>query len=208
MKLNLKAPIYVAVAMAVGLLVLLGYFVQWDLLISIRIVFLQWAVILSGFALVVGVINLAGVHWSRFRKRQPGGIYSLVTLIALVVTLGIVAFSGPAGEWSLWLYNYVQVPIEASLLAILAVVLAYAAARLFTQRMTTMTLVFLVTALLVMVGTISLPFIDLPILVDLRAWLSQVVAASGARGILLGIGLGIVATGLRVLIGADRPYGG
>jgi len=31
---------------------------------------------------------------------------------------------------------------------------------------------------------------------------------AGARGILLGIGLGVVSTGLRILIGADRPFGG
>jgi hypothetical protein len=31
---------------------------------------------------------------------------------------------------------------------------------------------------------------------------------AGARGILLGVALGTVATGLRILIGADRPYGG
>jgi hypothetical protein len=29
---------------------------------------------------------------------------------------------------------------------------------------------------------------------------------AGARGILLGVALGTVATGLRVLLGIDRPY--
>jgi hypothetical protein len=31
---------------------------------------------------------------------------------------------------------------------------------------------------------------------------------AGARGILLGIALGSVTTGLRILLGADRPYSG
>jgi hypothetical protein len=43
---------------------------------------------------------------------------------------------------------------------------------------------------------------------DLRAWISQVWAAGGARGILLGVALGATATGLRVLLGTERPYGG
>jgi hypothetical protein len=30
----------------------------------------------------------------------------------------------------------------------------------------------------------------------------------GARGILIGVSLGILTTGLRVLFGTDRPYGG
>jgi hypothetical protein len=39
------------------------------------------------------------------------------------------------------------------------------------------------------------------------AWLSQVPAVAGARGLMLGIALGIIATGLRVLLAMDRPYG-
>jgi len=35
-----------------------------------------------------------------------------------------------------------------------------------------------------------------------------VFAAGGARGILLGVALGTLTTGLRILFGADRPYGG
>jgi DNA-binding beta-propeller fold protein YncE len=38
--------------------------------------------------------------------------------------------------------------------------------------------------------------------------IAQVLAGAGARGILLGMALGILTTGLRILFGADRPYGG
>jgi len=31
---------------------------------------------------------------------------------------------------------------------------------------------------------------------------------AGIRGILMGVALGSIATGLRILMGADRPYGG
>jgi hypothetical protein len=39
-------------------------------------------------------------------------------------------------------------------------------------------------------------------------WITQVIALGGARGILIGVALGTLTTGLRVLFGADRPYGG
>jgi len=38
--------------------------------------------------------------------------------------------------------------------------------------------------------------------------LSKYFATAGARGILIGIALGALTTGLRVLFGVDRPYGG
>ncbi len=43
----------------------------------------------------------------------------------------------------------------------------------------------------------------LPIIKD---WILDVPALSGARGVLLGVALGTAATGLRVLLGIDRPY--
>jgi len=41
-----------------------------------------------------------------------------------------------------------------------------------------------------------------------RPFIAQVMAASGARGLLLGVALGTLTTGLRILFGADRPFGG
>jgi hypothetical protein len=40
----------------------------------------------------------------------------------------------------------------------------------------------------------------------IKEWVLRVPTMAGARGILLGVALGIIATGLRILLGADRPY--
>jgi len=40
----------------------------------------------------------------------------------------------------------------------------------------------------------------------IKAWILEVPTTAGARGIILGVALGTVATGLRVLLGIDRPY--
>jgi hypothetical protein len=53
-----------------------------------------------------------------------------------------------------------------------------------------------------------LPFGEITPLNDfIRPWIQQVLALGGARGILIGVALGTLTTGLRVLFGADRPYG-
>jgi prolyl-tRNA editing enzyme YbaK/EbsC (Cys-tRNA(Pro) deacylase) len=36
----------------------------------------------------------------------------------------------------------------------------------------------------------------------------EMFSSGGARGLLIGIALGTLLTGLRVLFGVDRPYGG
>jgi hypothetical protein len=208
MKLRWRAPISTAIAMAVGLIVLAGFFWPSGPLLPLREVFLRWAMILGAVALVVGILNLSRVHLRKLTKGEPGAAYSGVLLITLAATAGVALWRGPTDWATLWIFQYIQVPVETSLMALLAVVLAVAAARLLERRLNLFSVVLLVTALLTLLGTITLPGMTVPGLSELRAWIAQVPAAGGARGILLGVALGVVATALRVLIGADRPYGG
>lgn len=204
---GLGSYLIVAITIAVGLVVLLGYFVDLPILITIREIFIRWAVILASVALLVGVANLITVHWRRAANAQPGGIYSVILLLVFAVSLAVFLIYGPTGFWSLWIFNSIQVPAESSLMALLAVVLAYAGARLLNRRINLFSVVFLLTALAVLLGMATIPFINAPLLGEVRAWISQVPAVAGSRGILLGVALGTIATGLRILIGTDRPYG-
>jgi hypothetical protein len=53
----------------------------------------------------------------------------------------------------------------------------------------------------------ALPIAGLEPLRDIGAWLYAVPVSAGGRGILLGIALATLVTGVRVLIGQDRSYG-
>ncbi|RPI32610.1 MAG: hypothetical protein EHM70_08505 [Chloroflexota bacterium] len=198
-----------AIAVVTGALILLGYVITTGPLYDLRVILVQWAVILAAFALLVGVFNLLGVHWSKIKNRQPGSFYSLVLIISLFATAGLVGFFGPTHPVSQWIFNYIQVPIESSLLALLAVVLIFAGVRLTRRRLNSLSVIFIVSALLVMIS--SVPIFgagEIPGLGPLRDFIVNILAVAGARGILLGVALGIIATGLRILMGSDRPYTG
>ena len=198
----------VVLCIAAGVLVFLGY-VFPDLLGGVRAILLQWAIILAAFALLVGILNLMQAHWRKVTTKQPKSGYSLVVLASLLVTLILAGLSGPSGKWSLWIYNNLQVPIEISLLAILAVVLIYVAVRLMRRRMTWYSGVFLVTVLLLLLSSAPIYIYgNVPVLNSLHSLIADILAVAGARGLLLGVALGTIAAGLRVLMGADRPYGG
>ena len=81
---------------------------------------------------------------------------------------------------------------------------------LLRRRLNLLSVLFLVTAVLIFFGTISLPFVgEIPGLSSLvRPVIDEVFATAGARGILLGVALGTLVMGLRILFGIDRPYGG
>ncbi|MGZ6316193.1 MAG: hypothetical protein ACXWNQ_02950 [Anaerolineales bacterium] len=196
-----------ALAVLTGLIVLAGYFVP--AIAPIQAILLNWAIILAGAAALIGVLNLAGVHGSKIARREKGAIYSAILLICMAATFILGIFLGPDSQGMRLVVNSIIVPVEATLMALLAVTLLYASIRLLRRRASTMSLVFIVTALLMMLASATLPFGEVGALNDfLHPWFQHVLALGGARGILLGVALGTLTTGLRVIFGAERPYGG
>lgn len=196
------------IAIAVGILVLLGYFLPQAAVL--QIVLLDWAIILAGTAALIGIFNLVSVHADKIRRRAKDSIFSAMLIMGLFVTfvLGVVLKPQNPIMQSIVL-NGIIIPIEATLMGLLAVSLLYAAVRLLRRRADLMSIVFIVTAGLIILGSATLPFGDVPIVGTLiRPWVSQIWALGGARGILIGVALGTLTTGLRVLFGMDRPYGG
>ncbi|GAB1469613.1 hypothetical protein MASR2M66_04900 [Chloroflexota bacterium] len=196
------------IAIAAGLLILLGYF--FPAAAPIQVLLLDWAIILAASAALVGIFNLITVHSDKIRTRAKDSVYSAMLIMGLV---GAFIFGLVLKPQNIYmqaiLLNGIIVPVETSLLAILTITLLYAAIRLLRRRTDVMSIVFIVTAALIFLASATLPFGDMPILGTLvRPWVSNILALGGARGILIGVALGSLFTGLRVLFGVDRPYGG
>lgn len=199
----------VALVLAVlaGLIVLIGYFVP--ALRPVQEIVLNWTIILAGVAALVGVFSLILVHGNKVAQHEKGRVYSAVLLVCLIATFVFGLLLGPDHPGMRLLVDGIIVPVEATLMALLAVTLIYASIRLLRRRANVMSIVFLGTALLMLVASATLPFGEIGALSDfIRPWFQHVLALGGARGILIGVALGTLTTGLRVLFGAERPYGG
>lgn len=195
------------VAIATGLIVLLGYFIPLNGLLEFRLVLLQWATVLAATAVLVGVINLLGVHWHKMRTGQKNSAYSILLIFALIVTFLLGLSRTTAGLFALVL-NGIIVPAEATLMALLAVTLIYASVRLLRRRADLMSFLFLGVAIVILLVSAPLLSGRLPVAADIKWFINEFFAVAGARGILIGVTLGALTTGLRVLFGIDRPYGG
>ena len=204
-----KRMLPTAVAIAVGLFVLVAMFTPYPLLDAIGVYFIDTAVIIAAFALFLGLMNLLHVHARNIRQREPGSLYSLVLIAAMLIVLvvGLPTISGqpsgPSHPVVQWIFENVQVPIQASLSALIVFFVVTAAHRLLRVRNVESALM-LVVALLVLVGQVTVGL--LPILPDVKDWILDVPAMAGVRGILLGVALGALLTGIRLLLGVERPY--
>lgn len=196
------------IAIAFGFLVLLGYFFPQAAIF--QIILLDWAVILAGFAALVGLLNLMIVHFDKIRRRETGSVYSALLILSLIITFLAGLLLKPQHPiMQDVILNGIIIPVEAALMGLLTVTLLYAAIRLLRKRADVMGIFFILTAAIIFLGSATLPFGDVPVIGTLiRPWVSQIWALGGARGILIGVALGTLTTGLRVLSGMDRPYGG
>ena len=213
----MRAPVYTAVAIGFGLLVLLGYLVPAgfpgaDTIQLIRSVLVGWAVILAGVAALVGVINLVLTHLGRITTRKNPDYYSVIVVVSflLTVVLGVYEFgfdtSSPQFQH---MVLDIQVPIESALMGILVITLTFASVRLFSRRKGLMASVFIGSALVFLVigSGLAAPLKNNALMSGLFDFL-QFLPIAGGRGILIGIALGSLTAGLRVLLGSDRPYSG
>jgi hypothetical protein len=200
----------VAVAVLSGLLVLLGSFLAIPTLQNIRSMLLGWAVVLAAVAGLAAILNLIfGVHLRRVLSKAPGSGYSIVAVAAFLVVLVTGLIVGSRAAVMSTIVRNLMRPIEASLMAVTAVSLAMAGARLLRKRQGVFSILFLsstVVFLLVGSGFIASQT-ALPVVGNILSALESLPLA-GVRGILIGMGLGALLAGLRVLFGADRPYGG
>lgn len=197
------------IAVSAGIIVLLGYFIDLPTFSGFRAILMGWAVILAGVATLIGIWNLFSVHLQKIGERKPGYINSVLLLFFLLLT--IVAGLAPALlPLQASMLNGILIPSEISLLAVLAVTLVYASLQLLRTRPSLTSILFILTAVLILLGTLALPYIGpIPFISDwLRPFISNNLASGGARGILIGVALGTLTTGLRILLGIDRPYGG
>jgi hypothetical protein len=205
----MKNIIPAAIAMGVGLVTLLGYFFTGGQLLALRLIFTEWAVILGALAVVLGVINLMIVHARRIDTRARGWVYSLLTAAAVVFTVAIGVLEGreaiyAPGSYTSLLFSGVLVASQAALASLVMFFLVVGAVRLLRNRPSGWSALFLAVLIIILVGWLPFGFMGPGNVV--REWLLSVPAAAGARGILLGVGLGTIAIGVRVLTGVERPY--
>jgi hypothetical protein len=122
------------------------------------------------------------------------------------------AVLGIAGGTNSFVLNFaldaIIIPAEATLMALLAVTLIYASARLLQRRADAMSFIFLGIAVVILLMSAPLPFGKIPGAEIVEWFITRFFAVAGARGILIGVALGALTTGLRVLFAIDRPYGG
>lgn len=234
----MKTTIPIIVAFLAGILLAVSFFFNPDKVFignasdGARI----WMTIISGFALVLGVVSIVRVNARAVVKRSEGWFYKLMTLISVFAMAlpsvlpvgkdsvgGSIFYSifpdswmpffgtGPSSIYD-WLFNYVDAPMMETMFAMLAFYIASAAYRAFRARNAEATLLLL-TALLVMLWRVPMGEAFLRLFSDsLPGYINTYVMGgfnvAVQRGIIIGAALGAASMSLRIILGIERTYMG
>ena len=202
----MKKIVPLIVATVTTLFVMAGIFFRESLGGWLSVV-LNWAIVLSSVVLLVVLARLLFTHIGYIARGRQGFIYSLVAVSAFLITLIAGFLFGVDNPTFLkWIAGIMR-PLESALLGLVAIVLASLSLKFFYQRgWNALTISFAVSALgFLFLGLGVLQAIDYPPLQRVIQAIEG-LPMIGARGLLIGVTLGAILMGMRVLIGAERPY--
>lgn len=202
----MRRQIPIVVCFVFGIFMLVQFFVPHPLFTRGYQNVLDWMQIIFVSALLVGALSFLILHLDKISKRQKGWGFNLVALagLAAMVFLGFWKDIQKDSPF-LWVFDNLQVPMQSTMFSLLAFFVASAAYRGFRAR-NLEAAVLLLAGLLLILGRVPIGEMFSSKIPEAATWILNVPSMAARRGILIGIGLGSIATSLRIIVGIERTY--
>ncbi len=192
------------VAFATGMLILFQYFLKidaWAFAVSNMV---NWNVIISAFALAVGMGNLFVIHGKKVRKKSEDAAYSLVLLSAMIIWFVIGVYQGTTGPIYKQLWDNMLLPAQATMYSTTIFFITSAAYRAFRVK-NAQAAVLLISAILVM-GRVGIGAVLWPGFQRASSWIMAIPNTAGMRAVTVGGGMALVGNSMRIILGLERNY--
>jgi hypothetical protein len=203
----MKRTIPLIIILVMGVMMMVQFFIPHPASVAVYELSTKWIRIVAAFALVLGTGSLVMYHIDKLQRRKPGWYYSIVTLVmaAISTVVGLGWGVKPGSPLQEILFKNIMVPLNASMFAILAFYMASAAYRAFRAR-TKEAALLLIAAFIVMLGMVPVGATIWGKLPEIAEWVLSVPNMAAKRAILFGVGLGAIATSLKVILGIERGW--
>jgi hypothetical protein len=207
----MKREIPALITLIAGVFCLIGFFVPHPLVRNGYQDLQNWALILVGLTYVLGVANVLRINLQGIGERHKDWPYKAVLVLGMFVMMGIGFAAGDgfldATSGFSWMYRNFYTPMSATMFSLLAFFIASAAFRAFRIR-STEALLLAIAAFVLMIGRVPIGNAIHPLIPAWADWLMEVPQNAAKRGILIGAALGVMATGIRLILGIEKTYGG
>ncbi len=202
----MKRQLPLLVVFLAGVFMVIQYFVPAEFSERAYEFLIDWTIIIGIFALALGIWSLIRVSYHKIKTKQEGYFYSYVALAGLfgMIFFGMSFMGGLESYMFTHFFDHIMIPIQSTMFSLLAFFIASAAYRAFRAR-SVLSTVLLVAAFILMARVLPMgPLSDAVTVVS--NWILLVPNLAAKRAIWIGVGLGIVATALKVVLGIERSY--
>lgn len=206
MPLKMRRTVPLRMCLIMGVVMIIQFFIPHRISQTFYEEVLDWYIITGIFALVLGLQSLFHVEWTKIRRKKEGWGFSVIT-IATVIAVAAIGIIGGIGEGSLFMkiYRHITMSLQSTMFSLLGFYMASAAFRAFRAKTKEAT-VLLIAAVIVMFGRVPIGYFAWHKLPDVVEWLLMYPSMAAQRGIMLGVGLGISATSLKIILGIERGW--
>jgi len=227
----MKRKLPLIITFIVGLLIITSDFIPHKPFGSLTSGLENWFMIISAFAIILGTLSLVKVSYLKIKFKNENWKYYFFTLVSFAsmflfgILWGTKDKSGFLGHGEVissviglkpfdYLFENIYEHLGATMFSLLAFFIASAAYRAFIAKSFESKLL-LGAAILVMLGGTSigsyltgwlpesLKFLHLP---NVASFIMKYPNTAGQRAIMVGAGLGIIGSSLRIILGIERSY--
>lgn len=204
----MKRELPIAIAFVVGALLTLSFFFTNKAVSQASSMVENWGVIVSAFALGLASVNLIQIHMKQIARSRGKGLTwlysgSLIVSMLFIAILGIL--KGPTYKTYQFWFDALFVPGQATVYAMTGFFIASAAYRAFRIR-NVEAAILLVSAAILMMANVPVGQMIYSGFPKMGDWLMNIPNLAGQRGMMIGAGIGGIASGLRVLLGVEKSY--
>jgi len=208
----MRTTIPLILTFVVGVFMLGEFFIPHWRYQELKVLILEFGTVIAAAAFLLGVINLTQVNLPKVIEREKDWIYKLIMLASMVAMTVMGLWEGDKrmelGFGYRWLFDFLYMPLNKTMFALLAFYIASAAFRAFRARNADATLL-LVAACIVMLAQVpigeQIPWFG-EYLSQFKDWLMDVPNVAARRAIFVGAALGAVSTGIRIILGIERSH--
>jgi hypothetical protein len=207
----MKRKIVFFITIFVGIFMTAKFFLKMPLVETIANEIEQWCLVIAAFAILLGIANLFRLNLLTIVRQRPDWQYKIIMLSAFLLTAisGLIVFivQGDISGKNIFTFIFMNayLPLGSTMYALLAFYIASAAFRAFRAKNIEATLM-LSAAILVMLGRVPIGMALSNLFPQLANWIMTVPNAAGQRGIIMGATIGVIAVGLKTILGIERSY--
>lgn len=204
-----KIPFFITTF--VGIFMTAKFFLKVDFVEAVANEIEQWCVIIVAFAIVLGISNIFRLNLMTIFRRGPDWHYKIILLVSFLLTAlsGFAVFAAKGDITGKNVFSFIFMnayfPLDSTMYALLVFYITSAAFRAFRAKNIESTLM-LSAAILVMFGRVPLGMAVSKIFPQLANWIMCVPNSAGQRGIIIGATIGVIAVGLKTILGIERSY--